>query len=162
MHWRRGFATGMAGGGGALAAARVARWAAVSVRGGVGRSVFIGETSPVTLRWRRGFRRSTATSAGARTAECRRWTSGPRQAPGRYGATQHARAREDSEEPRGAAHGGGARLGRRVVLGGAWCGCLGRPARGRGAAAPWPGHLLVPCLSAFFSKNLYRSASSDE
>jgi hypothetical protein len=40
----------MARGGDAPAAARVARWAAVSAQGGAGRSVFIGETSPVMLR----------------------------------------------------------------------------------------------------------------
>jgi hypothetical protein len=68
-------------------------------------------------------RRSTAPSAGARTAG---------SAPGRYGAARRARPRENSEGSRGAAHGearasGGGGLGRRGR------GCRGRPAHGRGA-----------------------------
>jgi hypothetical protein len=91
---------------------------------------------------------STTTSAGARTTGCRRWTDDPRRAPGQYGVVRCARLREDSEEPRGAAHGEGH----------ASAGHAARErARRRGAVRRRPGLdvLLVPCLSTFFSKNLY-------
>jgi hypothetical protein len=108
--------------------------------------------------------RSTAPSAGARTTGCRRRTAGLRRAPGQYGAARHARPQEDSEEPRGAAHGrsvpraavalGGAGVDveadRRVAV------ARGRAQR-RARRRPGVHVLLVHYLSEFFSKNLNKS-----
>jgi hypothetical protein len=131
-------------------------------RGGRG-ARFLYASPPVTSLRRLRCRHSTATSTGARLVVCRRWTDGPRRALGRYGAARCARPQEDSEEPRGATHVEGARLGRWVAFGDAWCVRRGRPACGHGAnragahdvaARRCPGlnMLLAHCLNAFFPK----------